>query len=161
VECNETNTAAIADSDGMELLLFNLADECYGIDILRVKEVIPRPALTVVPRSHPAVSGVFQLRGAPLTVVDLIQAIGKDGARAHGSEGSVIITEYLDSRQGFLVSQVDRIVYCSREDFHPSPPGAGDAHYIEKVARVEESLIQVLDMEKVLSRVLPCSARVA
>lgn len=152
---SETGAAVIAGSEGMELLLFYIGEECYGIDILKVKEVIPCPRMTTVPHSHAAVSGVFQLRGAPLTVVDLMQAIDKGEGMPDANGGSVIVTEYRDSRQGFLVSRVDRIIYCGRGDFHHSPPGAGDAHYIEKVARVDEALIQVLDMEKILAQVLP------
>jgi two-component system chemotaxis response regulator CheV len=152
-----TPMSAAAIAEGMELLLFYIDDECYGIDILKVKEVIPRPPLTAVPHSHAAVSGVLQLRGAPLTVVDLMRAIDKGEGMPDDGSGSVIVSEYLGGRQGFLVSSVDRIIYCGAEDFHASPPGAGDGHYIERVARVEETLIQVLDMERILARVLPAS----
>lgn len=156
----KSELTAMTQGDGMELLLFELGDECYGIDILKVKEVIPRPGLTLVPHSHPAVSGVFQLRGAPLTVIDLAHAIGK-GTQVQKELASVIVTEYLGERQGFLVSRVDRIIHCSGDDFHSAPPGAGESHFIEQVARVGETLIQALDMEKILSGVLPGSVAAA
>lgn len=161
MEANEINAAVSAERDGMELLLFYLGEECFGIDILRVKEVIPCPPMTQVPHSHPAVSGVIQLRGAPLTVVDLKQAIVNGKPLREDFNGSVIITEYLGGRQGFLVTRVDRIIHCRNGEFRDSPPGTGDTHYIEKVARVDEDLIQVLDMEKILAKVLPTAGRVS
>ena len=161
MDANELNAEARTERDGMELLLFYLGDECYGIDILRVKEVIPCPPMTQVPHSHPSVSGVIQLRGAPLTVVDLKKAIGDGKSLREDINGSVIITEYLEGRQGFLVTRVDRIIHCSNGEFRDSPPGTGETHYIEKVARVDEDLIQVLDMEKILAKVLPKAGRVS
>ncbi|MGM0593655.1 MAG: chemotaxis protein CheW [Pseudomonadota bacterium] len=159
MEANENGPALVSAHDGTELLLFYLGDECFGIDILKVKEVIPRPPLTQVPHSNSAVSGVFHLRGAPVTVVDLNLAIA--GSQGVSEAGSVIITEYLGGRQGVLVSSVDRIIYSRPDDFSAAPPGTGNSHFIDKVVRVDQALIQVLDMEKVLAQVMPAAAGIA
>lgn len=147
----------MAEADGgvnqaAELLLFFLGSESYGIDITRVKEVIPRPAMTQVPHSHPAVSGVTHLRGTALTVIDLQRAIGNEPAAAEGE--SVIVTELAGERQGFLVSRVDRIVHCQAADFSGSPSGIGSDNYIKEVAHHADGLIQLLDFDKILSTVL-------
>jgi two-component system chemotaxis response regulator CheV len=157
---NQISAATAAELNGMELLLFYLGDKRFAIDILKVKEVIPCPSLTQVPHSHPAVSGVFQLRGAPLTVLDLQLAITQSLSAPQEGGGTVIVTEFFGDRQGFLVSRVDRIIHCRQEDFQESPPGTGDENFIEKVGRDGEELIQVLDFHQLLSSVLPASTRI-
>ncbi len=141
-------------SDRLELLLFHLGGaQRFGINVLKVKEIIPAPRLTVLPQGHPAVRGVAHLRGEPLMVVDLARAIGY-GAITTGNSGSVIITEFNRSMQGFLVPAVDRIVYCDWKKVLPPPVGTGVGSYITGVTEVEGALVEIIDVEKVLGEVV-------
>jgi two-component system, chemotaxis family, chemotaxis protein CheV len=142
----------------LELLLFSTGgSQVFGINVLKVKEVIGCPVLTHLPGSHPAVRGVAHLRGEPLTVIDLGQAIGRtpvcsdDGRRC---EGSIIITEFNRNMQGFLVSRVERIVICEWHKVLPPPHGTGSHSYITGVTRLDDRLVQLLDVEKVLAEVV-------
>jgi len=149
----QQSTSTVEQGDAVtELLLFYLGSERYGIDITHIKEVIPRPAMTQVPHAHPAVCGVMHLRGAAVTVIELQQAIGE--VTSAEESASVIVTELAGNRQGMLVSQVDRIVYCKTSEFSAPPSGIGHNSYIEEVVRHEDGLIQLLDFDKVLSSVL-------
>jgi len=143
-----------AKEDRLELLLFSLhGRQRFGINVLKVKEVIPCPHLTIVPQAHPAVRGVTHLRGRPLTVIDLAQAVGRPPLpQVEGN--SVIVTELNRSQQGFLVGKVDRIVVCDWSQVLPPPSGTGLASYITGVTRVDEELVQVLDVERVLGEVV-------
>jgi two-component system chemotaxis response regulator CheV len=143
-----------AHQDRLELLLFRLkGEQRFGINVLKVKEVIPGPRLTKVPHAHPAVCGVAHLRGEPLSVIDLGLAIGR--APASGQDGaSIIITEFNRSMQGFLVGGVDRIVVCDWKNVLPPPIGSGTGSYITGVTRIEEHLVQILDVERVLGEVV-------
>lgn len=149
---------ANANSDRLELLLFHVGgSQPFGINVLKVKEVIACPRLTLVPQSHPAVKGVAHLRGEPLTVMDLAMAIGRPALlRDAGSDtnGSVIITEFNRSMQGFLVSGVDRIVVCDWKQVFPPPKGSGVSSYITGVTEIDGKLVQILDVEKVLGEVV-------
>lgn len=146
------------NSDRLELLLFHVGgSQPFGINVLKVKEVIPCPRLTLVPQSHRAVKGVAHLRGEPLTVMDLAMAIGRPALlREETSEpgGSVIITEFNRSMQGFLVSGVDRIVVCDWKQVFPPPKGSGASSYITGVTEIDGKLVQILDVEKVLGEVV-------
>ena len=148
--------AAVDSSDRLELLLFSVGSvQPFGINVLKVKEVIGCPRLTQVPQSHHSVKGVAHLRGEPLTVIDLASAIGRGGYAADGQcEGSVIITEFNRTMQGFLVRQVDRIVVCDWSNVQPPPRGSGASSYITGVTDIDGVLVQILDVEKVLGEVV-------
>lgn len=148
--------AAADSSERLELLLFSVGTvQPFGINVLKVKEVIGCPRLTQVPQSHSSVRGVAHLRGEPLTVIDLASAIGR-GSYNGGEQcdGSVIITEFNRTMQGFLVRQVDRIVVCDWSTVLPPPRGSGASSYITGVTDIDGVLVQILDVEKVLGEVV-------
>ncbi|MCK9529718.1 MAG: chemotaxis protein [Gammaproteobacteria bacterium] len=149
-----TDTRASSNRHRLELLLFRLAGtQRFALNVLKVKEVIPAPRLTRVPHAHSAVCGMAYLRGEPLTVIDLGRAVGRPAIS--GREGaSVIVTEFNRSMQGFLVSGVDRIAICDWEDVLPPPAGTGVDNYITGVTRIDDQLVQVLDVERILSEVV-------
>src|SRR5690606_4452217 len=67
----------------------------------------------------------------------------------------VIITEYNRTLQGFLVQGVERIVNMNWSDIHPPPRGAGKEHYLTAVTEVENQLVEIVDVEKILAEVSP------
>ncbi len=137
----------------LELLLFRLAGaQRFAINVLKVKEVIPAPRLTRAPHAHPAVCGMAYLRGEPLTVIDLGQAVGRPAIAVDGA--SVIVTEFNRSMQGFLVKGVDRIAVCDWKDVLPPPAGTGAENYITGVTHIDDQLVQVLDVERILAEVV-------
>ena len=134
----------------LELLLFTLGDrQRYGINVFKVQEVIHCPTLTAVPHAHPIVRGIANMRGRTIPVMDLARAIGKRPL-PEGSDLFVIITEYNRSVQGFLVSAVDRIVNMNWEEILPPPKGMGKDNYLTAVTRVDEEIVEIIDVEKVL-----------
>jgi two-component system chemotaxis response regulator CheV len=138
----------------LELLLFRLAGaQRFAINVLKVKEVIPAPRLTRMPHAHPALCGMAHLRGEPLTIIDLSRAVGRPGLDP-GEAASVIITEFNRSMQGFLVRGVDRIAVCDWKDVLPPPAGTGADSYITGITRIDDELVQVLDVERILAEVV-------
>ena len=141
----------------LELLLFRLqGEQVYGINVFKVREVLPCPRLNLIPKSSPVVRGVAHIRGGTLSVMDLGRAIGQGGLRDMDN-AFVIITEYNRTTQGFLVRGVDRIVNLNWEEIHPPPKGSGREHYLTAVTEVEGRLVEIIDVEKVLSEVSPVS----
>src|SRR5690606_14079811 len=69
----------------------------------------------------------------------------------------VIITEYNTKVQGFLVRSVERIVNMNWEEIHPPPKGSGHDHYLTAVTRLDQELVEIIDVEKVLAEVAPTS----
>ncbi|MCU1716557.1 chemotaxis protein CheV [Pseudomonas sp. 5P_3.1_Bac2] len=141
--------------DALSLLLFRLhSGRLLGINLLKVQEIIPCPALTKLPSRHPHVRGVATLRGAALTVIDLAKAIGERGVSA-SNDGCLIVTELSRSRQGLHVQQVERIVQCYTRDVRPPPAGSGNKAFITGVTQIDGKIVQILDIEKVLHELAP------
>lgn len=145
----------LVGANRLELLLFRMeGPQVYGINVFKVKEVLQCPKLTVLPHSHPVVRGVAHLRAGTLPIMDLSMATG--GPKVSDMENSfVIITEYNLKTQGFLVGGVERIVNMNWGDIHPPPKGTGREHYLTAVTEVEDRLVEIIDVEKVLAEVSP------
>ena len=141
----------------LELLLFRLdGSQLYGINVFKVKEVLQCPRLTVMPKSSPVVRGVANIRGGTIPILDLSMATGRRGLREIDNS-FVIITEYNTKVQGFLVHSVERIVNMNWEEIHPPPKGTGRDHYLTAVTRVDNQLVEIIDVEKILAEVAPTS----
>lgn len=144
----------LAGHNRLELLLFRLGGaQRFGINVFKVQEVLPCPPLTRLPHSHRALCGLAHVRGRTLPVLDLSLAIGGQ-AVPDPSAGFVIITEYNCSVQGFLVGMVDRIVNLHWEAVHPPPKGAGQGSYLTAVTEVDGDLVEIIDVERVLTEVV-------
>ncbi|MAB99909.1 MULTISPECIES: chemotaxis protein [Pseudomonas] len=142
-------------TDGLSLLLFRLhSGRLLGINLLKVNEIIPCPTLTKLPNRHPHVRGVATLRGAPLNVIDLARAVGEQGGN-DSQEGCLIVTALSRSRQALHVKSVERIVQCATSDVRPPPKGTGARAFITGVTQIDGTIVQVLDIEKVLHEIAP------
>ena len=138
----------------LELLLFKLSGrQRYGINVFKVQEVIHCPSLTALPHSNPVVRGIANMRGRTIPVMDLAMAIGKRPLEST-ENCFVIITEYNRSVQGFLVDSVERIVNMNWEEILPPPRGVGKGNFLTAVTRVDEELVEIIDVEKVLSEIV-------
>jgi two-component system chemotaxis response regulator CheV len=137
----------------LELLLFRLSTrQRFGINVFKVREVIRCPRLTSLPRAHRVVRGIAHLRGTTITVMDLAMAIGQQPVGDY-REASVILTEFNRTVQGFLVGGVERIVNMNWEEVLPPPKGTGGQNYMTAVTKVDGQLVEIIDVEKVLSEV--------
>lgn len=140
----------------LELLLFKLNNNKhrYGINVFKVKEVLQCPRLTSLPNLRPAVRGVAHIRGETISVIDLSLATGQP-AIDDLENRFIIITEYNRSVQGFLVGSVERIINLNWEQILPAPTGAGENNYLTAVTEVDNEIVGILDVEKVLNEISP------
>ncbi|MGJ3495337.1 chemotaxis protein [Piscirickettsia salmonis] len=137
----------------LEILLFHLDVQLFGINVFKIREVINVPPLTQIPNSHKAVIGATSIRGTTMPVIDLNKAVNDE--YTYDLEDKVlIITEYNRSVQGLVVYKVDHIVNASWESIVPPPPATGRDHYITGIAKdlaqVDNRLVELLDVERVL-----------
>ena len=121
-----------------------------------MKEVLQCPKLSSLPNSRPVVRGVAHSRGETIPIIDLSMAIGLPGIPQEELATSfVIITEYNRKTQGFLVTGVDRIMNMNWEDILPPPKGAGRDVYLTAVTKIDDKLVEIIDVEKILAEVSP------
>src|SRR5690625_776197 len=108
-----------------ELLMFRLnTEQVYGINVFKVKEVLPCPPLTVLPHSGKVVRGIAYIRGRAISILDLSVAT-RGRPLPDPKQGFIIITEYNSSVQGFLVRAVECINIMHWEIVHLTPPTCG------------------------------------
>lgn len=143
----------LAGRNRLELLLFRCnKKQRYGINVFKVREVILCPPIQQIPHSSVHVRGVIQVRGKIFPVIDLGKVLSSP-LPADTTGLYVIITEFNSSIQGFLVSSVDRILNINWDAILPPPKIAN--HYLTAVTQVDEELIEIIDVEKVLAEVHP------
>ena len=144
----------LAGENRMELLLFTLAGkQKFGINVFKVQEVIQCPELTRIANGDKMVIGITNIRGKTITVLDLAKAIGDKGVE-NVEDSYVIVTEFNRTVQGFLVGGVDRIVNMRWADIKAPPKGLGKNNFMTAVTQVDDELVEIIDVEKVLSRML-------
>lgn len=143
----------LAGHNRLALLLFRLGGrQLFGVNVFKVQEVLRRPAMFALPSAPSQVLGVADVRGRSIPVLDLGRAIGHPEADIIAAE-YLVVTEFNRSAQGFLVSAVERIVNIAVEDVKPPPVHPGEESHLTAVTRYQGELIQILDVEKVLSAV--------
>jgi len=144
----------LAGHNRLALLLFRLGGrQLFGINVFKVQEVLRRPPLLPVPGLAAPFAGVADVRGRSLPVLELGHATGQRSPvhLDNHQHGYLIVTEFNCSIQGFLVSEVDRIVNIAVEDIHPPPEMDGQSGYLTAVTRVQGDLVQIIDVESVLA----------
>lgn len=144
----------------LEILLFKLVGrQMFGINVFKVQEVLKLPNLTQMPHRHPFISGVTHYRGQTLPVINLSQAIGMRPISVE-KDSIIIVTEYNRSVQAFLVGSIEQIVNMNWADILPPPKAAGRAHYLTAITNYQKQIVEVIDVEKVLSEITPYSTDV-
>lgn len=151
----------LAGRNRLELLMFRLhGPQLYGINVFKVREVLQCPPLSNVPQSHPVVRGISNIRGKTISIMDLSLAIG-GRAIDDVQESFVIISEYNRSVQGFLVREVDRIVNLNWKDILPPPTGTAGSSYLTAVTYLNDTMVEVIDVERVMSEVVGAKEHVS
>ena len=137
----------------LEVLVFDVADYTFGINVAKVREVLPSPAITSLPQAHPSIRGVFKLREQVIPCVSLLDHLGIAPDREN-SESTLILTDLNQQQTGFLVDDVERIHRLSWENILAVPGLDALAQTpVTALARCSDRLIVMLDFEKVLDDV--------
>ncbi len=151
----------LAGTNRIEILLFSLGKaqssdraEVFGINVFKVREVMLVPQITHapdMPGMPDALEGMVSLRGNTIPVINLIRYCGFNSEIA---PGIMIVTEYNNNIQGFLVGGVDNIERLAWEDIK-TPPTMMDCQHgglITAVTEVDDKgLVMIMDVEKVLA----------
>lgn len=145
----------------LELLMFQLTGrQIFALNVFKIQEVLSVPSLVAMPFRHPVVRGVTHLRDRTIPVIDLSAAIGRK-PMLDISKCNMIVTEYNRTVQAFLVGAVDRIINLNWELILPPPSGAGRRHYLTAITNVDDQIVEILDVERVLSDIVPYDTSVS
>jgi purine-binding chemotaxis protein CheW len=154
---SEHGQAAPRASVGGKYLTFNLAAEEYGIEILKVREIIGVQDVTRIPKTDACIRGVINLRGRVIPVVDLRRKFGMDAAEATEQTVVIVVQFWREAREltmGVLVDSVLEVLNIAADQIEPTPDiGSGAVHtdFILGVGKADRRVIFLLDIGKVLS----------
>ncbi len=136
----------------LELVVFRLGPESYGLRLHEVREIIMVGQITPVPRAPQFVDGVLNLRGEVMPVVDLRTRFGLERVEAT-TISRILITSIGGVFTGLVVDAVDEVRPVDLHRFGPPPAvtAVGANRYIEKVARLDNGMIFLLELQQLLT----------
>ena len=135
----------------LQLVSFKIGDEEFGVDILKVQEINRSLEVTRVPNAPEYVDGVINLRGKVIPIIDLRRRFGLE-RKEHDKNTRIVVVELKGDVIGFVVDAVNEVLRIPRSVTEPPPPVTSgiDQDYITAVGKLEDRLLILLDMEKVL-----------
>lgn len=139
------------------VLLFKLnSRQLFAMGTLKVKELVRYSSMSRLPNSHDTIIGTATIRNRNVPIVDMAKAVGYRAITSEELKDSyIIITDCQRKEVGFLVRGIDKIVNCNWRDIKPPPSSVGQNAFLTGVAKIEDKIIQLLDVELVLSHIYP------
>jgi purine-binding chemotaxis protein CheW len=140
------------DAELLQLVTFSIGEEEFGVDILSVQEIIRMMDITKVPRAPEFVEGVINLRGKVIPIIDLRRRFGLS-TRDHDKHTRIIVIEINNMIVGFVVDSVSEVLRIPASTVEPPPPVVSglESEYISGVGKLEDRLLILLDLNKLLS----------
>ncbi|WP_022942047.1 chemotaxis protein [Psychromonas hadalis] len=144
-------------SQSQGLLLFKLSPlQSFALGTLKIQEIVPYQSLTQLPNADINVIGAASIRGQTLSVIDMAAAVGFPPITEEEKPHCVIIITDCSRRHvGFLVRKIERIIECNWKNIEPPPRSLGHKTYITGITHFENTIIQLLDIELLLSQIFP------
>ncbi|MGQ9630600.1 MAG: chemotaxis protein CheW [bacterium] len=138
----------------VQLVGFWLSGEEYALEITQVQEIRRVPEITRVPRAPDFVTGVMNLRGRIIPVIDLKKRFRLEETGERSSANRIVVVEVDDSTAGIFVDAMSEVVTIGVEDIEPPPQataGGIEPIYVRGVGKLGERLLIILDLNKILS----------
>ena len=154
-----TATAEVTESsiglnaDSQQYLTFDLAEEHYGVDILKVQEIKGYTAVTKIPNTPEYLKGVLNLRGTIVPIVDLRLKFGM-GPTEPTAFTVIVVVNVRDRVMGVLVDAVSDVLEFAQKDIQP-PPELGtkvDITFVSGIGNCNERLVTLLDIDRVMTQ---------
>jgi purine-binding chemotaxis protein CheW len=139
-------------SEILQLVSFKIGNEEFGVDILNVQEINKMVQITKVPNSPEFVEGVINLRGRIIPIIDLRTRLRLPKIE-HNKDTRIIVVEISGKTIGFIVDSVQEVLRIPM-NITEAPPeivSGIDSEFIQSVGKLEDRLLILIDLEKVLS----------
>jgi purine-binding chemotaxis protein CheW len=137
----------------IQLVSFNLDQEEYGVDVLKVREIIRMPLVTRVPNTPHYVEGVINLRGKVIPIISMRRKFGLLETDSD-KQTRIMVMDVEGELMGFIVDAVSEVIRISGSEIQPSPPvvaGNIDQECIAGVINQAERLLVLLELERMFS----------
>ena len=134
----------------LEVMEFKIGEDSFGINVMKVREVLTLQPVTALPESHNLVDGMIKLRGEAIMQVNLVRYLNQ----AETAEDKLIITEFNQKKIAFKVSDVSKIDRLSWTDIN-TIQGLNTEVPVIGVVKYKDRLVMILDFENIVSFVMP------
>lgn len=143
-------------SQGMLMFTLNMQQQLFAIGTLKVREIVPYLPMTHIPYSHHHVVGTVTIRNLTVPVIDMAAAIGfRPIAPQEYKNSYLIVTDCLRTVVAFMVRGIEKIIECDWRTIESVPPTAGHNVFVTGITRYQERIVQLLDVELLLSKIYP------
>lgn len=141
------------ENDLLQLVTFHIGDEEFGVEILKVQEIIRMMGITRVPKAPNFVEGVINLRGKVIPIIDLRKRFGMS-AQEHDKHTRIIVIEINKVIVGFVVDSVSEVLRIPASTVEPPPAiiSGIESEYISGVGKLADRLLILLDLDRLLSK---------
>ena len=131
---------------------FSVADEGYGVDIMQVRYIERMTVITKIPKAPQFIEGVISLRGTVVPILDLRKRFDIEEKEAD-NDTRILIVEAGEKTVGIIVDAVFDVTTISENTIEPPPPMVAgiDSEYIKGVAKRQDELLILLDLNKILN----------
>lgn len=152
-EQTEISSGKPMTDEVVQLVSFNIGEEEFGVDILRVQEINRMVEITRVPNSPDYVEGVINLRGKVIPIIYMRKRIGMP-AKPLDKDTRIIVVEIEKKVIGFIVDSVNEVLRINKSITEPPPTMVAgiDSDFITSIAKLEDRLLILLDLEKILTK---------
>ncbi|GKV54382.1 chemotaxis protein CheV [Sporosarcina sp. NCCP-2222] len=141
----------------LEIVEFEMGHNRYGINVIKVKEIIMPTPITPIPHSHPAIEGIIQLRGDVLPVISMERVMGLPETIGK-QEGKYIVAAFNKQQVVFHVHEVTQIHRVSWNQLEkPADLYSGEAAQVIGVIKRNDDMLLLLDFEKIVLEINPDS----
>ncbi len=148
----EINQQIGLTTDGSQFLTFQLGEELYGVDILRVQEIKGYTAVTRIPNTPAHIKGVLNLRGTIVPIVELRTKFGMPTID-YTMFTVIVVVVVREKIMGLVVDAVSDVLNIDKKDIQPAPQfGAKvDVSFLNGIGKSGDKLVALLDMDRLLS----------
>jgi purine-binding chemotaxis protein CheW len=135
-----------------QVVLFELNNEVYGLDIATVREIIQMQPVTKVPKAPNYVEGVINLRGKVIPVIDLGKKFGMQHVE-RTKNNRIVVVNIQDATLGIIVDTVTEVLRLPSDSIEPIADVVTSGHldYLQGVAKLDDKMVILLALDKLLT----------
>ncbi len=144
--------AKAKSGDELQLVVFNIGTEEFGVEIMNVQEIIRMTNITKIPQASGYVKGIINLRGKIIVVINLNVIMGME-SKENNENTRIIVADIGETVMGFIVDSVSEVIRLPESSVEPAPAVIANkigTEYVRGVGKMEDRLLILLDLDKIL-----------
>ena len=136
----------------LQIVCFKIGKEVYGIDILKVQEILKLPKITRLPKSKSYIIGVIDLRSKVIPIANLGLKFAIDSSNVDNCTRAIVV-DIGGKKVGLAIDSVSHVIKVKSDDIEPPPPIVKgiSGKYIVGIAKLEDGFVIILDINQIFT----------